>query len=413
MVTSTSPRIHLGTLQYGKLLDIRWEDLLIVMLLASWLMRLLLQPRKISLSPLGGPILAYLALDLICTCIGVIAGWLDPTRALFFYLKEVEFTLFFFLTLNLVRTMEDVKTVLAAFFVGGFLNVLYVLYQVSTGTIGGMETPWDLYRYYGISMIGEGGPGVTGNYFSMIAFLSTGAYLFASERAVRLGALALAAGATGGVVGSMSRTSLVGFVLTLPIILFLLISNRSSTNSRRRLSLLLCVFAGLGLLLYGKAQEIRDRLPYAVRITEISLEGYQTERVEDVYRDYFKVIQKNPVFGLGKSITGQQKIPGIRLEMFYGEAHNQYLRVMAEAGIIGLALFLYIFLTAARRSYRLFRWGDRRFRIVSFGCLVTIIYLLISAMGQDVFIMARAIELFWILLGLCMVAYRWDQRMLQ
>lgn len=412
MVTSVSPRIHLGTLQYGKLLDIRCEDLLIVVLLVSWVIRGSFRLRKVIISPLGPPILAYLILALILTCAGLILGWLDPMRAFFFFLKEVEFTLFFFITVNFIRDVEDVKTVITAFFVGGVANALYLIYQVATGRLGGMADPLDFYRYYGISMIGESGPGVTGNYFSLITFLSMAIYLFASTKMLRLAALALTAAAMGGLVGSMSRTSFVGFVATMPFLVVMVLTVRKATGSRRRLVALFCFIAGFALLMIAMMGKLKEELPYAARIADLSVESYQIHRVEDVYEDYYKVIRKSPVLGLGKSITGQQRIPGVRLEDFYGEAHNQYLRIMAEMGIVGLAAFLYIFFLAGRCSYRVLRMGDPYFRTIGLVCLVYIVFLLITSMAQDVFIMARAIELFWVLLGLCMVAYRWERKML-
>jgi len=215
-----------------------------------------------------------------------------------------------------------------------------------------------------------------------------------------------------GLIGSMSRTSIWGTVIVLPFYLCLLI-----LWQKNRIKNIIVVFAILMfwiLIIRFSYYKIEESIPSVIRIIDITDLGgvYRTSRVEDVYVDYFKVIHKSPVIGLGKSITGQQNILGINnLSRFYGEAHNQYIRVLVEMGIIGLLAFLYLLFSVIRFSYKGFRDScSYHDKCIGLTCFIYTLFLLVSFFGQDAFVMARTTELYWILVGLMMVAHKWKQK---
>src|SRR4051794_30630003 len=81
-------------------------------------------------------------------------------------------------------------------------------------------------------------------------------------------------------------------------------------------------------------------------------------------------------------------------------AHNTYLQVLAEMGVVGLVLFLTILLFAlwcAFRAARLFaRKRDLRMELLARGVLISLIGLLVSYF----FISEMYNKQFWLLLGL-------------
>lgn len=413
LAISIGPRIHMGQLQYGKLLDLKLEDFLIVLLIISWFIYSLLRGQKLYISPLGKPILIYLSLAFISTSTGLFLGWIEPVRAFFFYLKEVEYLLMFFITVNFIKDIKDSTVAISAFLVGGLANGFYVLYQFLSGNVGVMGDT-GIYRYYGFSMIGESGPAVTGNYFLLLFFFSaTLAIFIRTTKPVKLILVICALLSIVGIVGSMSRMSIWTGVIICPIYFYLLVFRKQNKPKD-----IITIFAGLVLVFFTvfvTYREIKKLTPYVTRVvhTENIAGLYISGRVEEIYTDYFKVIATNPMMGLGKSITGQQHIPGVGLGCFYAEAHNQYIRLLIEMGVIGLFAFLYLMFLIMRFSYRVFKNSSVHFaQAMGLICFIYTIFLLVESLGQDAFVMTRTIELYWILVGLAMVATKWEQKKL-
>ncbi len=414
LIISLSPRIHLGTLAYGKLLDLRFEDFFLTLILLSWFIYLSLsKERKIYISPLGKPIILYLLLAFASTAVGLYMGWIEPQRAFFFYLKEVEFFLIFLITVNFIKNVQDIKAAVAAFLIGGLINGFYILYQFVAGQVGGLGYSAFLYRYYGVAMVGETSSVATGNYFSFLFILSLGLLVLVPNGKIKLISFVGILLSTLGMVGSLIRTSVWGTAIVLPLYCYFLLKQFSLRNRLRVLVVLvflLPILALAGQFLLGQLQSEVGTM--AGRIVDIGnlAEKYYRERVVDVYADYFIVIPKSPVIGLGKSITGQQEIPGVSLTRFYGEAHNNYLRILTEMGVIGLFAFLYLVFRVMRLSYGVFRNSDISLgRVLGITCFIYTAFLLVASFAQDVFVIARTIELYWILVGLVVVVYKWNR----
>lgn len=413
LTVSISPRIHVATLRYGKLLDLRIEDFLIILLTISWFTYSSVKHVKLYISPLGKPVLLYLLLALLSTSVGLLMGWIELSRAFFFYLKEVEYFLMFFLTLNFIEDIKGLKVTLSGFLLGGLANGFYILYQFAFGKIGGMEDPNFVYRYYGVSMLGESGPAITGIYFGLVLFLSASLFVFVSNTIIRLISIVCVAFSVSGLIGSLSRTSILGVIVVLPAFFYLLVFLKQRRAKKMQTLMRVLLFSSVILLLVTTVfGYMKEKSPFTARFVYTGREllgRYYAERVQDVYAGYFKVIPQNPVTGSGKSITGQQSIAGLGLKRFYGEAHNYYLRILTEMGVVGLFMFGYIMFLIIKFSHRVFTDTLSYFRVIGLTCFICTIFLLVTSLAQDVFIMARTTELFWILVGLTMVAYRWKK----
>lgn len=71
----------------------------------------------------------------------------------------------------------------------------------------------------------------------------------------------------------------------------------------------------------------------------------------DVWEKSLNLFKENPVFGIGYRTFQFTKARDERL----GDSHNMYLSVMAEMGVVGLAAFVLILLTALSRGFQLYR----------------------------------------------------------
>ncbi|MEW6409351.1 MAG: O-antigen ligase family protein [Nitrospirota bacterium] len=394
----------MGTLQYGKLFDLRYEDFLIVLLIISWLLYSAFKPQKLYLSPLWKPVLVYLSVAFISTFIGLWAGWIELVRAFFFYFKEVEYFFFFIITINFIKDYKGLKYAIVAFLTGGVINGVYVFYQIVSGNIGrGVGDLSDVYRHYGIATIGETSSAIVGNYFSMIIILCAIVFIFISEKSIKLISFICIPLSFLGLIGSFNRSSVWGTIFLLPVwFYFIFFSNKKYSKKYQSIAILILLVLVIPLL-FGMVKED----PFSERILNINtlIEAYKNERFNEVYINYFKAIAISPITGLGKSITGDLSI----IQDLYGTAHNQYIGILSEMGIIGLLVFLYLIWLVIKFSYKTYRDGYSPFcKIIGLTSLMWTILLCIESFACDAFIAAKTAESYWILVGLLMVTYQFN-----
>lgn len=177
-----------------------------------------------------------------------------------------------------------------------------------------------------------------------------------------------------------------------------------------------CVYAGkarpaflalvLGVVLVG-AVFLQDTTSGAVqRLTSTNTSGRS-----DIWKVGLRMVRANPIIGVG---SGNYTVaephylltsPGIiqRGTFIIGTpypAHNIYLHVLAEMGVIGLALFLAVIglaIGAAVKAVRLFRAkGDRSMEILGRALVIAIVGIL----AADFFVSDQYSKQLWLLLAL-------------
>jgi O-antigen ligase len=131
----------------------------------------------------------------------------------------------------------------------------------------------------------------------------------------------------------------------------------------------------------------------------------------DIWKVGWRMVEDKPVIGVGSGNFNVSSIhyllvsPGaIERDEFIVDtpkvAHNTYLQILAELGIIGLALFLSIIGFAIWCALRAARWfgraGDSQMEIVSRAMVVA----LVGVLAADFFITEQYGKQLWLLLGL-------------
>jgi O-antigen ligase len=125
------------------------------------------------------------------------------------------------------------------------------------------------------------------------------------------------------------------------------------------------------------------------RFMGLGLDPSASERVGG-YKQGFEKWEKHPLFGYG--VTGAGFIDG------------QFLRVLVETGIIGLAFFLFLLWRMV-----LFLWDtywsidDPFFKALALGMLGALAGLIGHGVSANSFIIVRIMEPFWFLMGLTAV----------
>lgn len=202
---------------------------------------------------------------------------------------------------------------------------------------------------------------------------------------------------------TVSRGAIVGLLAAL-ILAPLLI------GARRRLTalMLIVLVAGCGVTyVFGAMPQVdRDRIVHP----DTTGSGRT-----DLWKVGLRMVKDKPVLGVGAGNYANSTIhylfePGtIRRSDYIVDrplvAHNVYLQVLAELGVVGLALFLGIIAFALRcvlRAARIFQWaGDRSMELLSRGLLIGLFGLLASAF----FSTAVYSKQLWLLLALAVAIY--------
>ena len=75
---------------------------------------------------------------------------------------------------------------------------------------------------------------------------------------------------------------------------------------------------------------------------------------------------------------------------------SQYIRVITETGLLGLASFFFLMITLFMRSYSAFKESSETFdKGISMGFIAGFIGLLVHSIGANTFIIVRIMEPFW------------------
>lgn len=333
------------------------------------------------------PLVTSLLVGLL-TWVACSAIWAEDPASSFTALSRWALNaLLFLIVFTAVRERKHVVRVLAAVIVGVGFAAAYAL-------IAGPADPYELTRL---------GSGIT-NPNELASALVVGVTLGVAMAGggvrspiARAGAASLALISLIGVLLTLSRGGLIAFGCVLVAgVLF---------GGRWRVLVLVlgAAVAASAAVYFGAfaSDEARER----VTSTESEGEG----RV-DLWEVGWRMSEANPVRGVGADnfeIASVQYLlePGaLRRDEFIVDepksAHNMYLQVLAELGVVGLALFLALLgmsLVFAFRAIRRFQMlGDRQLEILSRALLVALIGLLVA----DFFGSRQYTKELWLLLAM-------------
>jgi O-antigen ligase len=370
--------ISIGKPEYkGEALVLRMEDLILVTVAFAWFARTALfkELGLIRKTPLNPAIFAYIVSLILATLLGVFMGSVRPIRGFFYTLKYIEFFVVYFMAVNYVQEERQLRRLLTTAFLTCAISAVMGVAQIPSGDRVGapFEGKW-------------GEPNTFGGYLVFMLALILGHLLSARTLAAALGWLAFSGLVTVPLLYTLSRSS---WVAAIPMLLTLVVL------SPRRLILMI----GLGaLVIVGPLafpKQVVDRYNYTLhdrldrsdyRIGGSRLDTSTAARL-DSWRDGIGDWAKRPLFGYG--VTG------------YPLVDAQFVRVLVETGVVGLAAFLWLMWRlhhAAWTTYQRFR--GTRFESLTLGYLAGLVGLFVHSFGANTFIIVRIMEPFWFFAGI-------------
>ena len=372
----------------GRGVTLRFDDFLLMLVGVGWLGRVAVSEHdKVFVrTPLNRSIVLYMAACVFATLIGILIGQVRPMGGLFFLLKYYEYFFLFYMTVNLIKTPEQVRQLVTASLVTCSIVSLYAISQIPSGMR--VSAPFEGQ---------DGEPNTLGGYLVFIMALVGG--LLATPGAVKTKwpLMALLAVAGFALQATLSRSSfLAAGVVMVGFIVFL---------RRRSPALVAIVLVGCLALAVLAPQAVVDRVSYTfeqpkeegqIKVGKLRLDTSTSERIGS-WRAAFEVWQKSPLWGHG--VTGGPFMDAM------------YPRVLVEVGLLGACAFaalLYAIYRTGMTSHAHFE--DPYLRGLALGFLMGFIGLLTHALGSNTFIIVRIMEPFWLVAGLLVKSLLLDQQ---
>ncbi len=322
--------------------------------------------------------------------------------------------LVFWLTANLVMERETFTRIFQVYFLGCTISALLGLY-VTLGFMAGFDTgqqvTWTVPRLFGTS----GEPQVYGNFLLSIIPIVTVFLLMQSDfinKSVLTTGLAFfvlamvmtfSAGAWAGFIGSLS-------ILIIGLKHFKLKGILAWISS---VVIVILVVIMIDHYLYpGYAEGFKSIVfkltPQTVQTKETYLlsVGSGIDRW-NLRQAAWKMFRTHPILGVGMGNFGYlynaYRPVGAEAVSYVAKAHNQYLEVLAETGIIGFAIFMVIIVQAALMFWRSFQTTRSTFwKAIVLGSFASLVGIAIQGYSFGFFVHIYT----WVLLGLLVSAYR-------
>lgn len=345
---------------------------------------------------------------------------LDPGSTLNGVIRTASLASILVLTVALLNTRRRVRIFIWVLVVSGIAQVVYALANlVSDGGLAFWEAsgPWSAAIY---------GSYVNRNHFAgfleMIVPLSI-ALILASHKhhqhypnlKARMSALAawmlsgriiyllISAILIGGLLLTTSRGGNLALLAALAITSLIYQQNQARKMSRTRLMLLIGGLVAGAVYLMG-AGGLEQRL---------IKEGLSGERVE-IRKAVYPAIADFPLTGTGSGtfefVFPIYKTPALSSKQ-YSHAHNDYLQLVMENGVVIAALVLYMVFIVFRTVLRgLLQRRDPQMRAAAFGSLAAMIAMLIHALADFNFQIPANAGLFFSIMGLGITAATLDTR---
>ncbi|MFA4889278.1 MAG: O-antigen ligase family protein [Candidatus Omnitrophota bacterium] len=127
-----------------------------------------------------------------------------------------------------------------------------------------------------------------------------------------------------------------------------------------------------------------------------------------VYRNTARMIKAHPFIGVGanasmKTYRYYKEKPEFMNVVTLDEmkAHNNFLQMAAEIGLIGLGIFLWFLYRLFKQGYRIYKaTGNKYLKIVSLSLVACLIAFLVNGLTESSLFYSRVALVFWYLSGL-------------
>lgn len=311
-------------------------------------------------------------------------------------LKWIELVLIFTLTVDEARDARAARWVVLAVIGAAALEASYGIFQFGTGRGPDFFAIGPFMRAYGHF----GQPNPFAGYLGTALPLALAVALLLARDSLGRWALAATGLLVAGVLLSFSRGAWLGVACAAAVMLA-----TASARSRRWLVplgaaiLLLAVVGALGLLPATIAERINVVAeyfgPFDVQRVDLNSENWSVVERMAHWQAAWYMFLDHPWLGIGpgnySSVYDQYYLPGW-LEPL-GHAHNYYLNLAAELGLLGLSGYLLVFGLAFRAAIRGLRASDSFWRTVALGTLGSLVAIALHSAFDNLYVHGVSVQI--------------------
>ena len=374
---------------------VRLDDIFIIVISLTWLVRnaIYKQAKLFKKTPLNKPIMLYIVVCILSSTLGVLRGDTSPMIAIFYTMKYIEYLLLYFVVVNTIDSLSQVKRILGLALVVSIIVTIHAYYQISLGN--SPYCPFDIEK-------GIVESATLGGYLLIVFGMLLGMIVYEKKLPVLMLFVLLFVINIPPFVQTVSRASYLSFAFIL-IGFFIL-------TKKRRFLYLTALLVGMVIFLstskglielmsyrikYTTAGTFAQTTPTRIAGVNLVIEESAAIRVEFWRRIFTQYLPTHPLLG-----TGVSKL----------NVEGQIPLVIKETGLFGLTAFLWMLITIWKETRRLYDTHPDNFvKGIALGFLTAFIGILGQSLTTNTFIIIRIMEPFWLIAGLIMVL-RTEQR---
>jgi hypothetical protein len=369
-----------GGLAERREITLRTEDFVLMVIGFSWFAKTAVNKELglVAKTPLNGPIVVYIAANIVATLFGYLLGTVRTAAGYFYVLKYIEYFVVYYMVVNNLRDRPHARRLMAAAMLTAAVVSVIGITQIPSGER--VSAPFE----------GETGePNTFGGYLLFMIALAAGMALETPRLAIRTRLVTLIGVMALPFAFTLSRASYLGVVPAFVALTAL------TTRRRVMVGILLVVLVCSPLVMLVAPSAVVNRVAYTfqpeanqptVRVGKLGLDPSTSARILSLSQA-LRGWMERPILGWG--VTG------------FGFMDAQYARVLVETGIVGFLAFVWLLwsvLTAARAAYQQLR--DPLDRGLAMGFIAGTIGLLAHAIGSNTFTIIRVMEPFWLFAGI-------------
>lgn len=201
---------------------------------------------------------------------------------------------------------------------------------------------------------------------------------------------------------TFSRGAILGFLVAIIFIAIL----------KKNKALLAAIIVAVIIIPFILPSTVKDWVKNRNSIWEILLDSNGPERIY-IYKTSINMIRRHPFIGVGvNTFCGNYLLyKASQSDGNTGEgsyyAHNNFLHMAAEIGIIGLVFFLWLLFALFRKWYIMYRLMlNGLLKICSLGVISGIISFLINGLTESGLYYSKIATLFWVQVGILLALFR-------
>ncbi len=384
--TLLSPEFGFGSTggsSMGRGVTFRFEDVLVLLVGASWLIKnaIFKDLGILRRTSLNNPMWFYIFACTVATLWGVVQGRVGWMTGSLFVAKYVQYFVIFFLVINTIRREDQIRR---------YWNLM-----LATAVIVGLVSFSQIASGQRVSAPFEGAqpePNTFGGYLAFLVLICFALFLYARDWKARLLYLGLTGFLMVPLMYTLSRSSYLAVLAGVPILLIL---QRKNIMTYALLGGLLLLAAFPQVFLPRAVVERvaftwsqpKTRSAHQAEVMGQRIDSSTSARLAS-FSEAISDFVKKPILGYG--VTGWHFID------------SQLFRTLVETGLVGFGAF--IFLLSRIFQLGMDRWrrfrGDPFYGGLSAGFLAGLVGLFFHSFGSNTFIIVRVMEPFWIVAGL-------------